>query len=95
MKTRDLEPPEDAILAFHLHNGYLSHGDRRAIRTGRTLSVTGELKHCSCGLHASESIYDAMSWWIASNTGSPEFISVVRVWDTIPPVPRLIDGEYI
>jgi hypothetical protein len=47
---------------FAKDDGRLGYGDGREIKVGETLRVEGDLVMCDHGLHASESIVDALSY---------------------------------
>jgi len=46
----------------------LPHGDSRIVRAGETLEVTGEIRPCSRGLHASTRAIDAL-WYAPRQSG--------------------------
>ena len=50
----------DEIVGWHFSTGTLRYGDGRAIVVGETHEVSGPLKLCERGLHASERIIDAL-----------------------------------
>jgi hypothetical protein len=61
--------------AWHVipRNMTLRYGDNRTVRVGDYVSVDGKLEMCKNGLHASNSITDAIGYYFISSRSSTRF----------------------
>lgn len=86
------EPQEKRILAWHFINSDMTtqHDDSIVVKPGETLSVTGDIRACSNGLHGSIRLWDAFSGYANGRT----MLCRVEIWGDVDEQPDKIAGRY-